>query len=132
MKEEQIMKALSLLEINQPPTLVDIDLPTAGPNEVTIKLSHAALNRRDVWITKGHYPHIKLPAILGSDGVGTLLEATSRCAKHTRVLICPSLNWGEREDTQSNAYEILGMPRQGTFAEQSPYRRTPSIPRPIT
>ena len=118
MKEEQIMKALSLLEINQPPTLVDIDLPTAGPNEVTIKLSHAALNRRDVWITKGHYPHIKLPAILGSDGVGTLLEATSRCAKHTRVLICPSLNWGEREDTQSNAYEILGMPRQGTFAEQ--------------
>ncbi|MGB0646142.1 MAG: quinone oxidoreductase family protein [Bradymonadia bacterium] len=112
------MKALSLLEINQPPVLVDIDRPTKGPDDVKIQISHAALNRRDVWITKGHYPHIKTPAILGSDGVGRLLEATSRCAKNSRVVICPSLNWGDREDTQSDAYEILGMPRQGTLAEE--------------
>lgn len=112
------MRALSLIEINRPPAIVDLDAPVTGPDDVLIQLSHAALNRRDVWITKGHYPHIQTPAVLGSDGVGTLLGTSSRCSNNTRVLICPSLNWGDREDAQSHSYEILGMPRQGTLAEQ--------------
>ena len=112
------MRALSLHEVNQAPQLVELEQPQLGPDEVRIRLTHAALNRRDVWITKGQYPKIQTPVVLGSDGVGTLCDDTDTLKAGTRVVMYPSLYWGDNPQVQSRDYQILGMPRQGTFAEE--------------
>ena len=104
------MKALVLKETNQYPTVVhDHPQPSASNDEVVVKLSYAALNRRDYWITQGQYPNIKLPVIMGSDGAGTL--------DGKPVLIYPASGWGDRNAVQSEEFEPLGMPKDGTIAE---------------
>ena len=112
------MNALSLSEVGTVPTVRQVPKPEQTKGTVRVRLTHAALNRRDIWITKGQYPNIVTPTILGSDGVGTLLTATDTLPVGTRVVIYPSKNWGENEAVQSAEYEILGMPSHGTFAEE--------------
>lgn len=84
-----------------------------------VRIHAAALNRRDLWIGLGLYPNIQYPAILGSDGCGIVIETNPSHPELTgqRVLINPSLHWGSDERVQGATYEILGMPRPGTFAE---------------
>lgn len=74
-----------------------------------VKLHFAALNHRDYWITKGLYPGIEFPVVLGSDGVGTFEGRT--------ILLNPNINWGANENFPSKDYEILGLKFDGTFAE---------------
>ena len=112
------MRALSLNQSDSLPKVQRVARPEPFEGGVRVKLSHAALNRRDVWIAKGMYPKIQLPAILGSDGVGTLMDPTSELPIGTRVVLYPGRGWGNDENIQSKAYEILGMPAQGTFAEE--------------
>ncbi|MCS7297237.1 MAG: zinc-binding dehydrogenase [Bacteroidia bacterium] len=96
-----------------------VELPPLPLGYARIRLHASALNRRDLWIGLGLYPNIKYPAILGSDGCGTVVEVQGRWEGKMgeRVLINPSLNWGSDERVQSANYEILGMPTPGTFAE---------------
>jgi NADPH:quinone reductase-like Zn-dependent oxidoreductase len=95
--------------------------PQPGPGEVLVRLHAAALNRRDVWIRKGQYAGIKLPIILGSDGAGEVMdvgEGVDRASwKGRQVVIDPSLNWGGDDRAQDNAFNILGLPKDGTYAE---------------
>ena len=102
------MKALVLKTLHEPMDLEEQSLPEPAEDEVMIALTHAALNHRDVWITKGMYPGIKLPAILGSDGVG---EAEGRM-----VLINPNNHWGDDPRIPGPDYTIRGLETQGTFA----------------
>jgi len=106
------MKALVLNEVKQP--LVPQDWPSlkAGKGHVIVKLKAAALNRRDYWITQGLYPGIRCPVILGSDGAGTA------DFKERQVIINPSYNWGQQQEVQGGDFKILGMPDDGTFAEE--------------
>ena len=106
------MKALVLNEVRQPLVLQDRPGPKAGSGKVIVKLEAAALNRRDYWITQGLYPGIRCPVILGSDGAGTA------DFKEKEVIINPGYNWGERQEVQSGDFKILGMPDDGTFAEE--------------
>ncbi len=112
------MRALVFSELNVAPSVQEVAEPDVQDGYVRVRMSHAALNRRDVWITRGQYPKIVTPIVLGSDGVGTLLESTDHCAAGTRVVLYPGNHWGANEAVQDPAYEILGMPSQGTFAEQ--------------
>jgi zinc-binding alcohol dehydrogenase/oxidoreductase len=64
------MKGIILKEINQAVSYEDFETPTPWRNEVLVEIKASALNHRDVWITKGMYPGIVTPIILGSDGVG--------------------------------------------------------------
>ena len=105
------MKALVLNEVKQPLVLQERQSPKAGKEQVIVKLKAAALNRRDYWITQGLYAGIKCPVILGSDGAGTTEQGTD-------VIINPGYNWGERKQAQSSDFKILGMPDDGTFAEE--------------
>ncbi len=45
----------------------NIPRPEPGAGEALVRVRAAAFNRRDVFITQGLYPGIKLPVTLGSD-----------------------------------------------------------------
>jgi zinc-binding alcohol dehydrogenase/oxidoreductase len=104
------MQALVLRAVGQPLEHTEVPAPQPAKGEVLVNLRAAALNHRDVYITKGQYAGIQLPCILGSDGAG---EYRGR-----RVLIFPSLDWGDDPRAQGRQFRVLGMPDNGTFAEQ--------------
>ena len=106
------MKALVLNEVKRPLVLQERQSPKAGKDQVIVKLKAAALNRRDYWITQGLYPGIQCPVILGSDGAGIAVN------EKNEVIINPGYNWGDRQQAQSDDFKILGMPDDGTFAEE--------------
>lgn len=105
------MKAVRLHEIAGPQNLVidEVEQPQPQAGEVLVRVSAAALNHRDVFITQGLYPNIKLPCILGADGSGELAGKT--------VLIDPTIGWGSDERIWSSSASILGVPLPGTFAQ---------------
>lgn len=119
------MRAVRLHEIdreNGPKNFrVDrVDDPVPGDGEMLVKLSRAAFNRRDVFISQGLYPGIQLPCIPGSDGVGTVAAHGAGAqgpAVGTRVVINPTLGWGTNQRVWLRSAQVLGMPHQGTFAE---------------
>src|SRR5260370_20886074 len=95
-----------------------VDDPTPGAGEILVKLSRAAFNRRDVFISQGLYPGIQLPCIPRSDGVGTVAahgERAQRPPLRTRVVIEPTLGWGNDERNWRPESNHLGMPRQATM-----------------
>jgi zinc-binding alcohol dehydrogenase/oxidoreductase len=97
-----------------------VDDPTPAAGEVLVKLARAAFNRRDVFISQGLYPGIQLPCIPGSDGLGTVAahgEGALGPAVGTRVVIDPTLGWGDNERIWRRDSNLIGMPHQGTMAE---------------
>jgi NADPH:quinone reductase-like Zn-dependent oxidoreductase len=104
------MKALVLEGEKQPLVYKEVENPQAENNHVVVDLKAAALNHRDVYATKGLYPGVTFPIILGSDGAGVL--------DGRDVVINPSLGWGENPNFQQKSYKILGSPDNGTFAEK--------------
>ena len=119
------MKAIRLHEIDGPDSLVyeDVPEPEPGPGEVVIRLHNAALNRRDVFVTRGQYPGARpdaLPITLGSDGSGEVVargEGADGPSEGTEVVINPALHWGEDPGVPGKEYRILGLPDEGTFAQ---------------
>jgi len=52
---------------------VDTPLPTEG--KVLVQIMSASLNHRELWISKGLYPGMTLPCILGADGTGVVPDS---------------------------------------------------------
>jgi len=104
------MKALLLKAIHQPLEFTQVPEPTPGKNEAVVQLQAAALNHRDLFITQGLYAGIKAPCILGSDGAGLW--------RGKKVVLYPALEWGDNPRFQGKNFRVLGMPDDGTFAEQ--------------
>jgi NADPH:quinone reductase-like Zn-dependent oxidoreductase len=95
--------------------------PAAGPGEVLVKLHASALNHRDVWIKLGQYAGLKFPVIPGSDGAGVVAAVGPGAASDAvgrEVVINPALGWGDRSEAQGDGFTILGLPRDGTHAEE--------------
>ncbi|WP_026953906.1 zinc-binding dehydrogenase [Algoriphagus vanfongensis] len=91
------------------------------PNQVRIKVLAAALNHRDEWCRKGKYPNLKDGVILGSDACGTIIELGSEVTGlklGQDVIVNPALHWGESNLAQSESFQIIGMPSDGTLAEE--------------
>jgi NADPH:quinone reductase-like Zn-dependent oxidoreductase len=112
------MKALILREDRF--GVEEVEQPEPGSGQVLVKMHAAALNRRDQWIREGKYPKIVLPAQLGSDGCGEVLEAGDSVGQSwigKRIIINPNNNWGANPKVQNREYHILGMPTKGTLAE---------------
>ena len=84
--------------------------PDPGPGEAIVELKAAAVNRRDLLVRQGVYP-FPLPLIPGSDGAGIRRDTGEE------VVILPSLNWGPSEAAAGESFEILGGPRNGTYAQ---------------
>ena len=122
------MKAVRLNELGGPDKLHVEEIADAKPaaGECLVRIKRAALNRRDVFITQGLYPGIELPKTLGSDGCGTVEqygEGAQGPKVGTRVVIDPTMNWGDDERVWRRDGGVLGMPQDGTFAE---YVRVPA------
>ena len=104
----QTMSSMILWGFDRPLEMADIKPSLPSEGEVFVKLRMASLNKRDYWITKGKYPGIVFPLVLGSDGAGTV--------DGREVIINPGLDWGSDPDHFSPDFRILGMPDFGTLA----------------
>src|ERR687896_333027 len=119
------MKAMVLHELGGPDSLSfeDAPDPEPGSGETVVRLNAAALNRRDVFVTRGQYPGAKpdaLPIILGSDGSGEVVargEGAAGPDEGTEVVMNPALYWGNDPRIPGKDYRILGLPDDGTFAQ---------------
>jgi NADPH:quinone reductase-like Zn-dependent oxidoreductase len=115
------MKAAVLTASKQPLVLLDTPDPVAGPGQAVVHLKAAALNHRDLWTQLGLYPNIKVPITLGSDGAGVVTSVGSHADAAwvgREVIINPALDWGADPRAQGPDFRILGLPDNGTFAEQ--------------
>ncbi len=115
------MKSLVLHEKKRPLKLEDRPPLEPGPGQAIVNLRAAALNRRDYWITQGMYPGIRLPVVLGSDGAGVVTAVADDVESNwldAEVIMNPGLEWGSQSRVQGESFQILGMPSDGTFAEQ--------------
>jgi NADPH:quinone reductase-like Zn-dependent oxidoreductase len=115
------MRCVELREFGDPTGLVVCERPDPepAPGEVCVDLIAAALNRRDWWIRRGG--KVALPQVLGSDGAGVVSAVGSQVegvAVGDEVVLYPGRNWGPSEAAPGADFEILGVPRQGTYAER--------------
>ena len=114
---------MQVLQLTAPNQLNVVDLPAPEPaaGEVVVTLQAAALNHRDVWIKLGQYAGLKYPARPGSDGAGivtALGEGVGSEWLGGEVVINPSFGWGPSEAAHGPEFAILGLPRDGTLAQQ--------------
>ncbi|MCL1632026.1 zinc-binding dehydrogenase [Sporolactobacillus sp. CPB3-1] len=94
--------------------------PSPGSGEVKVNLKAAGLNHRDLFVVTRHQQD-QPPLILGSDGAGIVSEVgpqTKTFRVGDEVLIIPSLRWERKTAAPPDDFEILGLPDNGTFAEQ--------------
>ena len=98
--------------------------PEPGPGEVIVELRTAALNRRDLLVSGGTYP-FPLPLTPGSDGAGVRRDTGEE------VVIYPALDWGPREEAFGPDFQILGGPRNGTYAELVAVPKANVFPKPV-
>lgn len=115
------MKAMVLTEVKKPVVVRQLPDLAAAPHQVVVRLKAAALNHRDLWTQLGLYPNIKLPITLGSDGAGVVLSVGLTADQSwvgREVIINPAIAWGDDPRAQGPDFRILGLPDNGTFAEQ--------------
>lgn len=114
------MRAIQLTAVNQL-AVATVPEPTPAAGDVVVALRAAALNHRDVWIKSGQYAGLKWPCVPGSDGAGNVVaigDGAEPAWQGREVIINPSLEWGENARAQGSKFSILGLPRDGTFAEK--------------
>jgi NADPH:quinone reductase-like Zn-dependent oxidoreductase len=88
----------------------DVADPVPGAGEALVELRCAGLNRRDLLVRRGTYP-FRLPLVPGSDGAGIRRDTGEE------VVVMPSLFWGPGDAAAGPEHQILGGPRDGTYAE---------------
>ena len=101
-------------------SLAEVPTGSPGPGEVRVALKAAALNHRELWITKGLYPGMVLPATLGCDGAGVVEavgDGVDAALIGREVVLYPGLGWGDDPAYPAAAFGLLGMPGPGTIAE---------------
>jgi zinc-binding alcohol dehydrogenase/oxidoreductase len=117
------MRAARLHGIGGPQQLhvEEIPVPVARENQVLVRVRAAALNHRDLFITQGLYPNIRLPVTLGSDAAGEIAALGAvfgDLAVGDPVVIDPMLGWGDDAHVWDAEHsQLLGMPSDGTWAQ---------------
>lgn len=99
---------------------VTVPDPVLKSGEALIRIKSASLNHRDEWCRQGLYPNLSDGVVLGSDGAGVVEKVSDESNESwigKEVIINPAMFWGADQRAQSKDFQILGMPRNGTFAE---------------
>jgi NADPH:quinone reductase-like Zn-dependent oxidoreductase len=105
---------------DHPLTIKEIKKPRLVKDQVLVRLSHAALNHRDLWVIRENGQHYPDGVILGSDGCGVIEdvgEDADPLLVGLEVVINPSLEWGNNPIVQGDSFKILGLPDNGTFSD---------------
>lgn len=134
------MRALELVGFEGPSSLrlAEREPATPAAGQVRVRLRSMALNHLDVFITRG-LPKRLLPAILGSDGAGTV-EAVGDGVEHVRqgdeVVLYPILSCGhcpacqQGQEVHCPRMAILGEHTDGTFQDSLVVPASICHPRP--
>jgi NADPH:quinone reductase-like Zn-dependent oxidoreductase len=123
-----VLDAVQRLDVRNVPA------PEPAPGEAIVRLRAAALNHRDVWIKQGQYAGLKFPIIPGSDGAGVVSRLGPGVAADwagKEVIINPGIDWGDDPRAQSGRFSILGLPRDGTLAEEVTVPVSNLHPKPV-
>ncbi|MGB3195013.1 MAG: alcohol dehydrogenase catalytic domain-containing protein, partial [Phycisphaerae bacterium] len=124
------MKAVTMHAHGGPEVIRMEERPEPKParGEAVVAVRAAGLNHLDLWVRNGR-PGMRLrfPHILGSDAAGVVAE-TGEGVENFRagdeVLINPGLSCGRceacrrGEQSECEAFTIVGLGRPGTFAER--------------
>ncbi len=100
--------------------VAEVETPAPKAGEVRVAIKAASINHREMWIARGLYPGMILPATMGCDGAGlvdALGEGVSGVSVGDEVVIYPGLDWGGNRHAPLPAFGLLGMPHAGTIAE---------------
>src|SRR5437868_9791850 len=117
-----MMKALVLERADGPESaaLQEIPTPTPATGEVRVALKAASLNYRELWISRGQYPGMKLPSGLGADGAG-IIDAVGAGVDSAlvgrEVVLYPGTGWGDNPNYPHRNFALFGMPLPGTIAQ---------------
>lgn len=106
----------------------DFPEPEAGPGDVVVDVKAAALNHLDIWVRQGSRElDVEKPLVLGSDAAGVVAELGPRVeglSPGDEIVINPGLSCGHcefcmrGEHSECTSFGVMGMTRQGTFAER--------------
>lgn len=116
------MKAVVLTRADGPGSieLQDVPAPEPAPGQVRVALRAASLNYRELWISRGQYPGMKLPSGMGADGAG-IIDAVGSGVDAANigrdVLLYPGQGWGDKPGYPSQEFALYGMPLPGTLAQ---------------
>jgi NADPH:quinone reductase-like Zn-dependent oxidoreductase len=136
------MKAVLFREHGGPEKLSyeELPKPTAGAEEVVVRVKACALNHLDVWIRQGNpaYP-MPLPHVSGSDIAGVVEEVGKQVdgvAVGQRVYVSPGISCWKCEqclagrDNMCRSYGLIGAMMHGGYAEyvKVPARNVLPIP----
>ncbi|MCZ2258016.1 zinc-binding dehydrogenase [Sporosarcina sp. G11-34] len=97
-----------------------VDNPVALAGEVVVAIRTAGINRRDLYIPARRGDAAEA-LVIGSDGAGiveSIGEGVTQFSVGDEVIINPALRWFENSVAPPEAFDILGMPDNGTFAEK--------------
>lgn len=100
--------------------VADLETPMPAPGEVRVAVKAASLNHRELFITQGQYPGMKVPSTLGCDGAGVVDQVgagVTGVAVGDEVVIYPGRNWGPDRHAPAADFGLLGMPFPGTVSE---------------
>src|SRR4051794_6015026 len=115
------MRAMRLVRVGEPPGFESVELtdPEPGEGEVVVGVVAAALNRRGWWSWRE--PGAELPVTLGSDAAGVVVAVgggVDGAWVGDEVVVNSTLGWAKGEQVPSESFQILGAPRDGTFADR--------------
>lgn len=110
---------------------VSLPAPVAGPDQVTVRVSHVGLNHLDLWVRRGVPGHrFPLPLVPGSDVVGHCVELDAPVALHPGFgcMGCAACLSGRHDLCRS--YMIRGERCDGGMAELVVVPRAQVLPLP--
>ncbi|MCF2446899.1 zinc-binding dehydrogenase [Dyadobacter sp. CY345] len=114
------MKAAVLDQSEFSLRIEEVLIPELKAGQALIKLKAASLNHHELWPIRKKSRLANFKIIPGADGAGEVVDIAGDVEKSwlgKRVVINPSLNWGSSRNVFGNNFEILGYPKNGTFAE---------------
>jgi 2-desacetyl-2-hydroxyethyl bacteriochlorophyllide A dehydrogenase len=133
------MRALQLRPDQDWPTLVDAPKPVPGPDEVLLRVLAAGICRTDIHLIRSSRHDFDRALILGHEIVGEVVGAggssgtlqPGEIVMAHHKLVCGSCRYcvGGKETLCSNA-QVLGIDRDGGFAEFTTTRASRVIPLP--
>jgi len=132
------MKAVRLYE-GPEVRVEDAPEPEAGPGQIRVAVQAAGVCGTDLHAAHGDLPVPTLPVIMGHEGAGTVDavgEGVSEFVEGDRVLLLPSETCGTCAACEAGhlglcpGARILGMARDGTFAEKITVPASCALPLP--